>query len=92
VKVDRVPADNFRGAHDLENCLATLRHRRIGIIGANVRRLSSLKDGIAKAGLELDPKLEVVIEKAGFDMAAAAARTLLKRAHPPRQSCARTTW
>jgi LacI family transcriptional regulator len=81
--VDRVLADNYKGAQDLVHYLATLGHRQIGIIGANVRRLSSFKDGIAKAGLEFDPKLEVVIEKPTFEMAVAATRKLLKRAHPP---------
>jgi LacI family transcriptional regulator len=81
--VDRVLADNYKGAQDLVHYLATLGHRRIGIIGANVRRLSSFKDGIAKASLDFDPKLEVVIEKPSFEMAVAATRKLLKRAHPP---------
>jgi LacI family transcriptional regulator len=83
VEVDRVLADNYRGAQDLVHYLTTLGHRRIGMIGANVRRLSSFKEGIVQAGLEFDPKLEVVIEKPSFEMAVGAARKLLKRAHPP---------
>lgn len=55
VEVDRVLADNYRGA----------------------------QEGIVQAGLEFDGKLEVVIEKPGFEMAVAAGRKLLKRAHPP---------
>ena len=83
VEVDRVLADNFRGAQDLVHYLATLGHLRIGMIGANIRRLSSFKNGIAKAGLELDPKLQAVIEEASFEMAVAAVQKLLRRATPP---------
>jgi LacI family transcriptional regulator len=56
VEVDRVLADNYKGAEDLVHYLATLGHRRIAWSGERPA-LSSFKDGIAKAGLELDPKL-----------------------------------
>jgi LacI family transcriptional regulator len=83
VEVDRVLADNFRGAHDLVHYLVTLGHRRIAILGANARRLSAFQHGITNAGLEFDPKLQVVIEQASFQMAVAATQMLLKRVNPP---------
>ena len=83
VKVDRVLADNFGGARDLARYLAGLGHRRIGIIGANARRMSGIRHAINKAGLELDSKLQVVIEKESIEMAFAATQELFKRAHPP---------
>lgn len=81
--VDRVLADNFGGARELAHYLATLGHRRIGTIGANARRMASLRHAIGKAGLSFDPDLEVVIERESIEMAFAAAQKLLKRDYPP---------
>jgi LacI family transcriptional regulator len=83
VEVDRVLADSFGGARDLVLHLATLGHRRIGVIAANVRRLSLLKQAIAKAGLESDPKLHARIEAERFEMAFAATQRLIKIESPP---------
>ena len=83
LEVDRVLADSFGGARDLVHHLATLGHRRIGVIGANVRRLSLLKQAIAKAGLQSDPKLHTRIEAESFEMAFAATQRLIKIESPP---------
>ena len=82
VDMPAIHADDYGGALAAMRHLIGLGHRRIGIIGSEIRpfaleeRMRGVHDALAEAGLPADPAL-VTLGDFSFESGEAAARTLL---------------
>jgi LacI family transcriptional regulator len=83
-----VTLDERRAAREIVEHLVSLGHRRIAHIkghpdhGASGWRLAGYREGLAKAGIPLDPKL-VVDGEFSFDSGVTSARQILNLKRPP---------